>query len=669
MVNIFEFQNYREYLRAYYNEQKMTKKSFSYRSFSKKANINTSSFLFHVIQGKKNLTKNTIVKISAAIGHIREESEYFENLVFFNQSDTISEKTYYYSRLIEVRHPIDIENVNKDRYEYYSKWYHSVVREVVTFLDFKGNFLLLGKFLVPPISEREAKDSVNLLEKLGFIERDELGLYHQTSNLIVTRPNPTETFIVQKFQLEMLNVAMKAYDNIALQQRMSTSTTFSISDKTFELIKLRAREFQREVMEMARIDNEQNRAYQIPSTCFRSAGVQTMKMFEKTRILCACIAGLLLLRCGIHPVEITGGASGTELSACVVTGNVVDPEGIPVNGAIVRLRPSSFLSTGPLTDVRISQSKKTIADTLTDKTGGFRFELIDTGAFTIEVNYRDSLGTIMTCEILPVDTGKKIPLDTLFPLSTMSGHIDAFDSNNVPDSTAKIQVYGLQRYVKPDSNGNFTLIVPRGNLSLRFSMDTGYQNEMNVTINVLPDERRDIGSFHLGHFQMPPLQCQNSKCDSIMVRVILDSLKLFSVPVDSVATARDGRIVEVNLQGRNISRVPFGLERLEFLEVLDLSNNSLSFLPGSLGMMHALKKLTLNNNQLTGLFQIIGDLRQLQSLDVSGNELTTLPDSIVFLSALQFLDLNNNRLCGLSPAIAAWATTFDPGWDALQQCP
>jgi uncharacterized protein (TIGR02147 family) len=268
MVNVFEFQNYREYLRAFYNEQKMTKKSFSYRSFSKKANINTSSFLFHVIQGKKNLTKNTIVKISGAIGHNREESEYFENLVFFNQSNTISEKTYYYSRLIEVRRPLDMENVNKDRYEYYSKWYHSVVREVVTFLDFKGNFSLLGKFLVPPISEREAKDSVCLLEKLGFIERDDQGLYHQTSNLIVVKPDPAETFIVQKFQIEMLEVAMKAYDIIALKERMSTSTTFSISDKTFELIKLRAREFQREVMEMARIDNEQDRAYQITVNVF-----------------------------------------------------------------------------------------------------------------------------------------------------------------------------------------------------------------------------------------------------------------------------------------------------------------------------------------------------------------------------------------------------------------
>ena len=268
MVNVFEYQNYRDYLRAYYNELKATKKSFSYRSFSKLAGINTSSFLFHVIQGKKNLTKNTIVKISGAIGLNKAESDYFENLVFFNQSETINEKTYYYSRLIEVRRPVLIESVDKDRYDYFSKWYHSVIREVVTFFNFQDDFQLLGKFLIPSVSEREARESIQLLERLGFIEKDHDGLYHQTSSLIAAKPGLPDSFIIQKFQIEMLSVAMKAYDQVSLQERISTSTTFSISQKTFELLKLRTREFQREIMELAKIDNEQNRAYQITVNMF-----------------------------------------------------------------------------------------------------------------------------------------------------------------------------------------------------------------------------------------------------------------------------------------------------------------------------------------------------------------------------------------------------------------
>ncbi|MBN1577481.1 MAG: TIGR02147 family protein [Chitinispirillaceae bacterium] len=268
MVNLFEYQNYRDYLKAYYNEQKASKKSFSYRSFSKKAGIQAPSFLFYVIDGKRNLTKNSLLKISGAIGHTREETDYFENLVFFNQADNIHDKSLYYSRIVEVRKPFDIQIIPLDRYEYYSVWYHSVIREVVTFFDFKENYAALGAVLIPPISPKQARDSIALLEKLGFIERDQQGLFHQTSNVIGVHPVPKETFIIEKFQMEMLQAALQSYERIPIYDRMSSSTTFSISEETFKLFKLKAREFRKELAEIARLDSSQERVYQLTMNLF-----------------------------------------------------------------------------------------------------------------------------------------------------------------------------------------------------------------------------------------------------------------------------------------------------------------------------------------------------------------------------------------------------------------
>ncbi len=268
MVKVFEFQDYREYLKAYYEDQKATTKSFSYRLFSKKANINTSSFLYHVIQGKKNLTKNSIINVSGAIGHTREESEYFENLVFFNQAKTIVEKTHYYSKLIEIKRPINIESIEKSKYEFYKEWYHSVLREAVSFFKFNEDYTALGKFLIPQISEKDAKNSVQLLEKLEFIKRDEHGVYKQTNNLINAKPNPIEALIAQKHQIKMAELGIKAYDSTAIHERLSTSTTFSISEQTYRLILLKAREFRRDVMELAKIDNDPERVYQMNINLF-----------------------------------------------------------------------------------------------------------------------------------------------------------------------------------------------------------------------------------------------------------------------------------------------------------------------------------------------------------------------------------------------------------------
>jgi uncharacterized protein (TIGR02147 family) len=268
MVNIFEYQNFRLYLKDYYIEQKDSKKYFSYRYFSKRAGINASAFLYYVIEGKRNLTKKSIDKISSAIGHTREENEYFENLVFFNQAKTIAEKTIYYSRVVECRKPLDLKTVSKEQYEFYSKWHHSIIREIVTMFDFKDDYASLGQMLIPPISAKDAQESIKLLERLGFIERDDNGLYHQTDTIIGVKPQPHEAFIIEKFQTDMLDMAIKAYDRFPRSERMTASTTFSISKATFELFKMKTREFRKELLEIAKLDNEPQRVVQFTFNLF-----------------------------------------------------------------------------------------------------------------------------------------------------------------------------------------------------------------------------------------------------------------------------------------------------------------------------------------------------------------------------------------------------------------
>jgi uncharacterized protein (TIGR02147 family) len=268
MINIFEYQNYRLYLKDYYNEQKNSKKYFSYRYFSKKAGINASAFLYYVIEGKRNLTKSSIDKICGAVGLAREEGDYFGNLVFFNQAKTIAEKAIYYSRIVECRKPLDIKTLDKDQYEFYSKWYHSIIREIATMVAFKDDFGLLSSYLVPQISAKEAQTSIELLERLGLLERDENGLYHHTNAVIGVKAEGQDAFIIEKFQLEMLDLSRKSFDTIPRAERLSASTTFSISKATFDLFKIKTREFRKELLEIAKLDNEPHRVYQFTFNLF-----------------------------------------------------------------------------------------------------------------------------------------------------------------------------------------------------------------------------------------------------------------------------------------------------------------------------------------------------------------------------------------------------------------
>lgn len=89
---IFNYLDYRLYLADTYNYYKETTTYFSYRYFSSKAGINSSSFLKLVIEGKRGLTDETCEKFIHALRLWGKEGDFFRILVKYNQAKTPQEK-------------------------------------------------------------------------------------------------------------------------------------------------------------------------------------------------------------------------------------------------------------------------------------------------------------------------------------------------------------------------------------------------------------------------------------------------------------------------------------------------------------------------------------------------------------------------------------------------
>ncbi len=94
MINIFEYLNYREFLKDAYEERHASDWRFSHRYIADKAGFDSSMFN-KILQGKRNLTER-MVEIFASIfcGDDREKS-YFANMVSFNQAKTQTESRQF----------------------------------------------------------------------------------------------------------------------------------------------------------------------------------------------------------------------------------------------------------------------------------------------------------------------------------------------------------------------------------------------------------------------------------------------------------------------------------------------------------------------------------------------------------------------------------------------
>ena len=259
---IFEYMDYREYLRNQFDERKRTHAFYSYRLFSQKAGFKSPNFLKLVIDGDRNLTKESVYKVVKAFSLNKREAEYFENLVFLNQSKTLDEKNIYLSRVIRYRSKIDSRTMEESELQYYSKWYNPVIRELVTATDFKDDYKKLGMSVIPSISAAEAAKSVELLLKLNFINRNDFGIYIMTSISLTTGPQ-VRSVAVANYHKEMMKLASESIERTPSCERDITSVTVNLSDDNFKLAIDKIQQLRREIMELADSEKKSHRVTQL----------------------------------------------------------------------------------------------------------------------------------------------------------------------------------------------------------------------------------------------------------------------------------------------------------------------------------------------------------------------------------------------------------------------
>jgi uncharacterized protein (TIGR02147 family) len=151
--------------------------------------------------------------------------------------------------------------VNKKKYAYYTKWYHSVIRLLIGMYGFKDDYKALAQAVYPTISENEAKSSVVLLKKLGLIKADENGVFTITNvNLKSGDEIRGKTF--KQLHIDNAIMAMKSLYNIPRDERKINGLTLGLSKKALKLISEETDAFQDRVIAIVNNTGNADRVYQ-----------------------------------------------------------------------------------------------------------------------------------------------------------------------------------------------------------------------------------------------------------------------------------------------------------------------------------------------------------------------------------------------------------------------
>jgi len=266
MPDISTYTDYRKFLQDYYEETKAKNPGYSYHLFSVKAGMKSRGFLFNVLHGKRPISRSNIFSLSQAMRLNRYEMEYFENLVAFNQAKNLRERSYFYERFSSIKNSgpkaWKPQIVRNEQFEFYSKIHHSIVRSLIGMYGFKNDYQWLAKRVYPRITPGQAKKSVELLEKLGFVKKQKDGSYTLTGATIAT-PAEVVNLAVQNFHKQAGELALKALGDLPGDKRNITGVTLGISSDIYKTICEEVQAFRTRLLQIAEADRNADEVYQL----------------------------------------------------------------------------------------------------------------------------------------------------------------------------------------------------------------------------------------------------------------------------------------------------------------------------------------------------------------------------------------------------------------------
>jgi uncharacterized protein (TIGR02147 family) len=256
--DLYQYFDYREFFRDYYEARRIHDKYFSYRYIGQRVGMD-SSYLIRVLQGKKHISSGVAEKFCELAGFDAKQCAYFENLVAFNKAKTDAQARIFYEKLLASR-GIVYKRLKKDQTEYFSRWYVVALRNLLDYTTFDGDYTKLGKLLSPPISAEEAKQAIFLLERLGLIEHQQSG-YKVLDNHIHSGEKWASDSIAL-FQESTLQLALRALKELPKNARDISTMTMNISAENLLQIRELIQTLHEDIAKLVEATPSSDRVYQ-----------------------------------------------------------------------------------------------------------------------------------------------------------------------------------------------------------------------------------------------------------------------------------------------------------------------------------------------------------------------------------------------------------------------
>lgn len=249
LPNLDRYDCYRRYLGDWFQAQKALQPRFSHRLFAARAGFSSSAFLPLILQKKRNLTDRHLEGFVRALNLTPRDAAIFRALVAKGNARDDSTRRQAEDALRAARQA-GVRRIVADESLFYESWQHVAVHQALDCLEVGDDLAPLRAFLSPSPSLAELRRSLELLQRLALVRRDDRGIWKTTdANLLGgARLGP---WVLREFQAQMIDLGRTAHERFPSGRRIERTETLAVGQAAAERIRDRVRRCLDEIVEIA----------------------------------------------------------------------------------------------------------------------------------------------------------------------------------------------------------------------------------------------------------------------------------------------------------------------------------------------------------------------------------------------------------------------------------
>ncbi len=253
MIEFSDTQDYRDFLKEYYDRRKAEMPLYSYRMMGDKLGLD-SSYLYRVLQKKQHLPAHALPAAKDILALSGRQAEYFELLYSAAVTKDKNKREELMAKALSLR-DVHLHSLQQAELKLLENWWIPAVR---AYLELNGgtvNLKQIAKDICPPITEEQAKEAIDTLLEVGLVKKMASGKLALT-DAHLTVGGPEKKNAVRKFQRQILGLAADSLENTPVEERNISTLTLSVDQACFDDLGDMLKEFRRLVQK--RVDGAKN---------------------------------------------------------------------------------------------------------------------------------------------------------------------------------------------------------------------------------------------------------------------------------------------------------------------------------------------------------------------------------------------------------------------------